>query len=308
MKKVALTFLIVMAMMMLQPIGFARILGDADGNGTVNIVDSLQIARFDAKLIGAGDFEHDLSDVDGDGVVTVVDSLQIARFDAKLITEFPGQIPPVIPPTQDNDDDNIPNDEHYTLTITSDPVSGGTVTGAGEYPIVLPSELAQMRATPTLGWKFEGWSGDAEGRSPSGFVVMDGNKNVVANFSEAGEDDPSSYFELTTRASPFGYGSVDVLQDPAEGGYVSGARVRITAIEAEGGYIFDYWTGEVENADAVSTIVVMDEDKTVTAVFKDETPPVISGATQSPALPSTIITPPDIAAPRWAPTSPSIFN
>jgi len=61
--------------------------GDANGDGTVNIVDALQIARFDAGL-NPEPFYSGSADADCNGSINIIDALQIARFDAGLIFEF----------------------------------------------------------------------------------------------------------------------------------------------------------------------------------------------------------------------------
>ena len=68
-------------------------LGDVNGDGDINIIDALQVARYAASL-NPSPFNASVADVTGDGNINIVDALQIARYDAGLITEFP---PP--PPT-----------------------------------------------------------------------------------------------------------------------------------------------------------------------------------------------------------------
>ncbi len=63
------------------------LLGDANSNGAIDIVDALQVARFDARL-GPSPFDVDAADVNCNGNIDIIDALQIARYDAGLITEF----------------------------------------------------------------------------------------------------------------------------------------------------------------------------------------------------------------------------
>lgn len=45
-----------------------------------------------------------------------------------------------------------------------------------------------LTATPSSGWEFSGWSGDASGSNPTTRIVMDSDKVVVANFTEINGD------------------------------------------------------------------------------------------------------------------------
>jgi len=64
-------------------------LGDVNGDGSINIADALQVARYAAGL-NPSPFYADVADVNSDGSINIVDALQIARYAAGLITEFPG--------------------------------------------------------------------------------------------------------------------------------------------------------------------------------------------------------------------------
>lgn len=68
----------------------ADLLGDADGSGTVNIIDALVVAQvyvgFDlARFIASN------ADVDGSGAINIIDALLIAQYYVGSITEFPAQ-------------------------------------------------------------------------------------------------------------------------------------------------------------------------------------------------------------------------
>ncbi len=80
--------LVTMLLLALLPPIAAPELGDVDGNGQINIVDALQIARYDAMLDPVPFFES-VGDVNCDSTINIVDALTIARYDAQKITEFP---------------------------------------------------------------------------------------------------------------------------------------------------------------------------------------------------------------------------
>jgi hypothetical protein len=68
----------------------------------------------------------------------------------------------------------------YALTATASPPGGGQVSpSAGTYD---SSSLLSLEATPSVGYEFVSWSGDAQGLSPTVTVTMDSDKEVTANF------------------------------------------------------------------------------------------------------------------------------
>ncbi|MBQ9680412.1 MAG: hypothetical protein IJV48_07015 [Ruminococcus sp.] len=62
----------------------AEILGDVDGDGTVNVVDATCIQRSLVKLYVMDETAEKLADVDSDGEITVIDATWIMRFEAKM--------------------------------------------------------------------------------------------------------------------------------------------------------------------------------------------------------------------------------
>jgi hypothetical protein len=74
--------------------------GDCDGNGVVDIIDALLVARIYVGLIPAPDYQDHL-DVNCDGDLTIVDALMIARYYVGVITGFCSTAPePQIPVLQ----------------------------------------------------------------------------------------------------------------------------------------------------------------------------------------------------------------
>ena len=64
------------------------ILGDTNGDESVDIADALMVARYDAGLIQLDETQLSVSDVNKDGSVDIADSLMIARYDAGLINSL----------------------------------------------------------------------------------------------------------------------------------------------------------------------------------------------------------------------------
>ena len=113
------------------------------------------------------------------------------------------------------------------VTLSSNPVAGGTTTGAGTFAKGAPVTVI---ATPSVGYAFVNWTlnGAPVSTTPSYQFTMDGNKALVANFS----------FQFV----------VGITSNPAEGGittgagpYTAGANVTVTATPNTG-YSFVNWT------------------------------------------------------------------
>ena len=62
-----------------------KILGDTNGDESVDIADALMIARYDAGLVELDETQLSVSDVNTDDSVDIADALMVARFDAGLI-------------------------------------------------------------------------------------------------------------------------------------------------------------------------------------------------------------------------------
>jgi len=149
---------------------------------------------------------------------------------------------------------------NYTLTISVNG-NGSTSPAAGNY-IYAEGTVVDISATPDEGWQFDGWSGDvADSGSASTTVTMNSNKTVGANFSLI----PIPIYTLTILVN----GSGDTT--PAVGKYVyeEGTVVDISATPDEG-WQFDGWSGDVADPGSASTSVIMDADKTVTAIFIEQ--------------------------------------
>jgi uncharacterized repeat protein (TIGR02543 family) len=70
----------------------------------------------------------------------------------------------------------------YSLTTSVNPPGAGTVNPSGTY-WYYSGEIVSVSATPNSGYTFNGWVGDLSGSTNSSSVVMNGPKNITANFS-----------------------------------------------------------------------------------------------------------------------------
>jgi len=73
--------------------------------------------------------------------------------------------------------------DQYTLTINI--VGQGNVTRVPNQPTYTYGTSVQLTAAPQGGWSFSSWSGDLLGSTNPDNIVMNGNRTVNANFSNA---------------------------------------------------------------------------------------------------------------------------
>ncbi len=152
----------------------------------------------------------------------------------------------------------------YDLTISS--TEGGEVATPGEGTFTYDEEMVvNLVATPASGYRFVNWAGDIETiaspDSATTTITMDGAKSVTANFALLG-------YILAVHST--GGGSVIT---PGEGtsAYDEGTVVNLVA-EAEDGYQFVNWTGDVgtiPDVNTVSTTITMNDDYSITANFEE---------------------------------------
>jgi hypothetical protein len=159
----------------------------------------------------------------------------------------------------------------------------GTVTGQGIdcsndggdcTQSYLEGTEVTLTAAPDNGWTFVEWSGDCSGSEPSCDVVMDSDKTVSATFSEDTAPPPLTYTltvvvedggTVTGEGINCGNGNDDCSQE-----YEEGTEVTLTA-DADEDWTFAEWDGDCSGSEPTCE-VVMDSDKTVTAVFQTEPP------------------------------------
>jgi uncharacterized repeat protein (TIGR02543 family) len=140
-----------------------------------------------------------------------------------------------------------------------------------------------LTATPTLGWKFVGWTGDITSSINPETITIDANPQVTATFVEI----PTLY-SLTVTSNPSVGGSVTIDK---QGPYLSGTDVTLTAIPAAG-YTFTGWSGDLTGSLNPSPITIT-KNMIVTAQFTPNTatltlapnPPYAGSITANPIGP-----------------------
>ncbi|HVQ01591.1 MAG TPA: hypothetical protein VMT57_08760, partial [Candidatus Thermoplasmatota archaeon] len=140
-----------------------------------------------------------------------------------------------------------------TLTV-SVPGGHGNVTKNPDKVYYQAGEIVTLRAIADSGWHFDHWSGDLSGTLNPTSITMDGNKTVVATFSQ-------NHGSLTVTT----VGNGSVTKSPNKTSYTSGEVVTLTAT-ANAGWLFDHWSGNLSGSKNPTTIT-MNSNKAVTATF-----------------------------------------
>jgi uncharacterized repeat protein (TIGR02543 family) len=145
-----------------------------------------------------------------------------------------------------------------TLTVAA---TNGTVSATlNGQPVALPwtgtsGNSIVLTATPNAGYAFGSWSGDASGTTSPVTVVMNGNKNVTANFTAIA-------YTLTVNIAGTGTGTV--TKTPQKTTYTYGDQVVLTANATSGS--FAGWSGDCSGTTNPYTLT-MNGNKNVTATF-----------------------------------------
>ena len=155
------------------------------------------------------------------------------------------------------------DEKQYTLTMKADPSDGGTTTppvGDQKYDY---GTVVNISAESTANYVFDKWEGDVDVTAST--VTMTADKTVTAIFKEI---DPEITKILTVSVNPNEGGTTNIIGEKA---YDKDEVVTLSAL-ANTGYTFDKWTGDVEAdvADSFTLTITMDDDKQVTANFKND--------------------------------------
>jgi hypothetical protein len=124
---------------------------------------------------------------------------------------------------------------NYTLTVSAQ--GGGSVSKNPTNATYPPGVTVIVTATPSNGWYFANWSGDASGSSNPLNVTMNTHKVITGNFLAY----PNYAVTLTTN----GQGSIAL--NPAGGSYWSNTVVTATATPGAG-WVFTGWSGSANSS------------------------------------------------------------
>ena len=144
----------------------------------------------------------------------------------------------------------------YIVSVTVDPIEGGTITGEGTYYL---GEEVILTANANIGYSFIGWEEEGsiiETATTFEFVMPNNNVDLVALFE-------INIHTLTVVANPVDGGNVS-----GSGDYTYGEIIPVSAV-AEVGYNFVYWSvdGNVVSTEASFDYMMPDNDVTLIANF-----------------------------------------
>jgi uncharacterized repeat protein (TIGR02543 family) len=146
----------------------------------------------------------------------------------------------------------VANFATITYSLTTNATNGVAAANPAQAAYNSGSSV-QLTATPNTGYVFTGWSGDASGSANPLTVVMNGNKNITANFA-------ATAFTLNVTAV-----NGTVAKNPNSATYNSGSVVQLTATPNTG-YAFTGWSGDATgNTNPLN--VTMNANKNITASF-----------------------------------------
>jgi hypothetical protein len=159
----------------------------------------------------------------------------------------------------------------YTISVSTNPSNGGTVSGGGTYNLGATCTLV---ATANPGYSFANWSenGTVVSTSSTYSFTVTSNRNLVANFM----------------ASPVNY-NINVSANPSNGGtvtgggsYQQGANCTVTATANEGYYFFSWMENGEEVSASVSYSFTVTSDRNLVAYFMATPVNCIINASASP--------------------------
>ena len=150
-------------------------------------------------------------------------------------------------------EDTVPN--LYTLTTQVSPEEGGTIQPAGgEF---LEGNSVEIVANPAEGYVFDYWEGDLTGSSNPEIIRFVSNRTVTAHFILRD-------YDLSVEIVGSGIVNETVVERS------SSVTVRLDA-EAEDGWSFDRWEGDLSGSSNPETITIEEgEEKSIKAIFVED--------------------------------------
>jgi uncharacterized repeat protein (TIGR02543 family) len=138
----------------------------------------------------------------------------------------------------------------YALTVSG---VNGTVAKNPNLSIFDYGSIVQLTPTPSVGYSFTSWTGDATGTANPLSVTMNANKAITANFT-------LNTYTLNVTAT-----NGSVVKIPNQTTYNHGTSVQLTATP-NSGYTFTSWSGDATGTTNPLT-VSMTANKNITANF-----------------------------------------
>jgi uncharacterized protein YkwD len=167
----------------------------------------------------------------------------------------------------------------YNLTIFG--TEGGEITTIGEGTFTCDKgDVVNLVAAPASGYRFVNWTGDVDTieniEAPSTTITVNRDCSITGNF----EAIPAEQYGLSVSSTAGG--SVTL---PGEGTFACNTGMMANLVATpDAGHQFVNWTGDVdtiENIEAASTTITMNEDYSITANFEQIPPEQFDLATSS---------------------------
>ncbi|RPG54248.1 MAG: hypothetical protein CBC56_008315 [Flavobacteriales bacterium TMED96] len=160
--------------------------------------------------------------------------------------------------SKDKDEDPQYVVKNYDVSIET--TEGGTVSYAGGS--IQAGQTVTVNASPSDGYKFTGWSGDATGNENPLTVTVYSNTNITANFERI-------KYVLNVGVVGSGQVSQTIISSSKKGEeYNAGTVIRLNA-NSNSGSLFTTWSGSTTETSSEIDITI-DGTKSVTATFEEQ--------------------------------------
>lgn len=143
--------------------------------------------------------------------------------------------------------------QQYSIETNIEPASSGSIN-IPDNGIYKEGTSVNLVAIPNQGYRFDYWSGDAEGTDNPQSITMDKPKNIIAHFK--------AQYILATSINPAGAGSIIPDSEIYDPDY----QAILTATPAPG-YRFESWSGDITGTSLVLPVTI-NKDLKITANFK----------------------------------------
>ena len=138
----------------------------------------------------------------------------------------------------------------YTLAVNG---VNGTVAKNPNLTVFDYGSVVQLTPTPSVGYTFTSWTGDASGSANPLSVTMNANKTITGNFT-------LNAYTLNVTST-----NGSVVKNPSQATYNHGTSVQLTATPNTG-YTFTSWSGDATGSTNPLT-VSMTSNKNITANY-----------------------------------------
>ncbi|MCD6358726.1 MAG: InlB B-repeat-containing protein [Dehalococcoidia bacterium] len=148
----------------------------------------------------------------------------------------------------------------YSLKLQVNPYGSGLLNplSIGTHKLNSNTGTVILTATPTAGYTFDSWTGDATGKDNPLSVDIDSNKDITANFNIIINTLDVYVFPPQAGLVNRGYDSREYIE--------YGTVIKLVAAPSQN-YTFDHWEGAVAGtSDSVSFAIT--SDAVITACFK----------------------------------------